>query len=77
VTPVLSVGRMAPHQVTHYSTTVRSLSDDGPMGSFWAGESHFEEYTRTAFPSEGSPASMNVGFHFVARPGTWFLFHRE
>lgn len=63
--------------ITHYSTSIRSLSDDSPMAAFWAGQAHFAFTSAHQFPSADGEYAMNVGFYFVTRPEAWYLFHRE
>ena len=48
------------------------------MTDFWyhPDQFHFAPLSRAKFPEYGM-AAMNVGFHFVTRPGVWYLFHRE
>lgn len=43
---------------------------------FWNGNAHFSLIAKTRF-DEYDMAVMNVGFHFVTRGTTWYLFHRE
>ena len=56
-----------------------AAAGDSPLtiNDFWHGRAHFELISKSAFPEYGMRA-MNVGFHFVTRPGgVWYLFHRE
>ena len=46
------------------------------IDQFWNNTAHFELVSKSRFEEYGMTA-MNVGFHFVTRGGTFYLFHSE
>lgn len=56
-----------------------SGQDEGPFGSFWHNQAHFEFIANCSFPtpSEAGTGTGNVGTYMVIVGETWYLFHRE